>query len=64
MLGRKRLQHYGLGMKQGVHQFSKAGAKTLQYASPFIGLAQQELGVASEIGAVGLKGLERMTKSN
>ena len=62
MFGRKKLLHYGIGMKQGVHQFSKVGAKSLQYATPILGLAQPELGAVAAVGEVGLKGLERLTK--
>ena len=62
MLGRKQLQHYGLGMKQGLHTYARLGSKTLQYATPIAGLVNPELGVASEVASLGLKGLQKITK--
>ena len=62
MLGRKQLQHYGLGMKQGLHTYSRMGAKSLQYAAPVVGLLNPELGAAAEVASLGLKGLQRITK--
>ena len=62
MLGKKQLQRYGLGIKQGVHSGAKFGVKSLEYATPIAGLVNPELGALGAVGGVGLKSIERASK--